>query len=98
MTSSQRHADALSGAAREAHCAALHALRDGNRQAQDCVSWRLVAPLTRSFPSDYGRFFGENLPARFAQCLPDLKRCELLLVLGTSLQVPDSSGCAFPRV
>ena len=32
-------------------------------------------------------FFGENLPARFSQRLPDLQQAELLLVLGTSLKV-----------
>ncbi|EST05743.1 Sirtuin family [Kalmanozyma brasiliensis GHG001] len=32
-------------------------------------------------------FFGENLPARFFRCIPDLKTADLLIVMGTSLQV-----------
>jgi NAD-dependent SIR2 family protein deacetylase len=32
-------------------------------------------------------FFGENLPARFFQCLPDLPKADVLLVIGTSLAV-----------
>ena len=33
-------------------------------------------------------FFGENLPARFfRRCELDMPRCELLLVVGTSLRV-----------
>ncbi|WWC95112.1 hypothetical protein V866_001964 [Kwoniella sp. B9012] len=32
-------------------------------------------------------FFGENLPDRFFNLLPELKQCDLLLVIGTSLQV-----------
>lgn len=32
-------------------------------------------------------FFGENLPSRFFRCIPDLKTADLLIVMGTSLQV-----------
>ncbi|WWC91962.1 uncharacterized protein L201_006915 [Kwoniella dendrophila CBS 6074] len=32
-------------------------------------------------------FFGENLPDRFFKHLPDFKTCDLLIVIGTSLQV-----------
>ncbi|KAJ9478641.1 NAD-dependent protein deacetylase HST2 [Pseudozyma hubeiensis] len=32
-------------------------------------------------------FFGESLPARFFRCIPDLKSADLLIVMGTSLQV-----------
>ncbi|UZJ54913.1 hypothetical protein CBS101457_004233 [Exobasidium rhododendri] len=32
-------------------------------------------------------FFGEGLPSRFFQCIPDLQKAQLLIVLGTSLQV-----------
>jgi len=32
-------------------------------------------------------FFGENLPERFFQCLPDFSKCDLLIILGTSLVV-----------
>ena len=32
-------------------------------------------------------FFGESLPSRFFRCIPDLKTCDLLIVMGTSLQV-----------
>ncbi|WWD19882.1 hypothetical protein CI109_104351 [Kwoniella shandongensis] len=32
-------------------------------------------------------FFGENLPERFFRLIPDLKSCDLLVVIGTSLQV-----------
>lgn len=32
-------------------------------------------------------FFGENLPERFHKQLPDLKKADLLLVMGTSLMV-----------
>ncbi|WVW86431.1 hypothetical protein I302_108479 [Kwoniella bestiolae CBS 10118] len=32
-------------------------------------------------------FFGENLPERFFKLIPELKQCDLLLVIGTSLQV-----------
>ncbi|CAG8600391.1 7164_t:CDS:2 [Ambispora leptoticha] len=32
-------------------------------------------------------FFGESLPARFFERVPDFKKCDLLIVLGTSLQV-----------
>ncbi|OCF61528.1 NAD-dependent histone deacetylase SIR2 [Kwoniella mangroviensis CBS 10435] len=32
-------------------------------------------------------FFGENLPDRFFNLLPELKQCDLLLIIGTSLQV-----------
>lgn len=32
-------------------------------------------------------FFGEGLPNRFFECIPDLKKADLLIVLGTSLQV-----------
>ncbi|SNX83663.1 related to NAD-dependent histone deacetylase [Melanopsichium pennsylvanicum] len=32
-------------------------------------------------------FFGESLPSRFFTCIPDLKTADLLIVMGTSLQV-----------
>ena len=32
-------------------------------------------------------FFGESLPTRFFRCIPDLKTADLLIVMGTSLQV-----------
>ncbi|SPO32123.1 related to NAD-dependent histone deacetylase [Ustilago trichophora] len=32
-------------------------------------------------------FFGESLPSRFFRCIPDLKSADLLIVMGTSLQV-----------
>ena len=33
-------------------------------------------------------FFGENLPSRFFQLLPDdFRRCDLLIIFGTSLAV-----------
>ncbi|TKY87698.1 hypothetical protein EX895_003279 [Sporisorium graminicola] len=32
-------------------------------------------------------FFGESLPSRFFRCIPDLKQADLLIVMGTSLQV-----------
>ncbi|CDS01108.1 hypothetical protein, partial [Sporisorium scitamineum] len=32
-------------------------------------------------------FFGESLPSRFFRCIPDLKTADLLIVMGTSLQV-----------
>lgn len=32
-------------------------------------------------------FFGESLPPRFFRCIPDLKTADLLIVMGTSLQV-----------
>ncbi|WVF67368.1 hypothetical protein IAT40_002123 [Kwoniella sp. CBS 6097] len=32
-------------------------------------------------------FFGEGLPDRFFELIPELKRCDLLIVIGTSLQV-----------
>ncbi|ETS60728.1 hypothetical protein PaG_04631 [Moesziomyces aphidis] len=32
-------------------------------------------------------FFGESLPSRFFRCIPDLKKADLLIVMGTSLQV-----------
>ena len=33
-------------------------------------------------------FFGEALPDRFAQCaMQDMKKCDLLLIMGTSLLV-----------
>ncbi|WRT69980.1 uncharacterized protein IL334_006973 [Kwoniella shivajii] len=32
-------------------------------------------------------FFGEGLPDRFFRLIPELKQCDLLLVIGTSLQV-----------
>ncbi|KAK8853454.1 hypothetical protein IAR55_004161 [Kwoniella newhampshirensis] len=32
-------------------------------------------------------FFGENLPERFFRLIPDLRACDLLIVIGTSLQV-----------
>lgn len=31
--------------------------------------------------------FGEGLPSRFFECMPDLQRADLLIVMGTSLQV-----------
>lgn len=38
-------------------------------------------------------FFGENLPDRFVRCLTqDVPRCDLLLVMGTSLQVYPVAG------
>jgi len=50
-------------------------------------------------------FFGESLPPRFEELVvPDSQRCDLLLVLGTSLQVypvgrlPDVVGPWVPRV
>eukprot|EP00946_MAST-07B_sp_MAST-7B-sp1_P002184 g2184.t1 len=50
-------------------------------------------------------FFGESLPARFEQCLKvDVPSCDLLLVMGTSLQVypvgalPDHVPGNVPRV
>ncbi|SPO25209.1 related to NAD-dependent histone deacetylase [Ustilago trichophora] len=32
-------------------------------------------------------FFGESLPSRFVRCIPDLRSADLLIVMGTSLQV-----------
>ena len=32
-------------------------------------------------------FFGEQLPARFHDTLPDFAKCDLLIVMGTSLAV-----------
>lgn len=32
-------------------------------------------------------FFGESLPSRFFRCMPDFKTADLLIVMGTSLQV-----------
>jgi NAD-dependent SIR2 family protein deacetylase len=50
-------------------------------------------------------FFGEALPSRFEKCaVPDVQRCDLLLVMGTSLnvypvgQLPDQVGPWVPRV
>jgi NAD-dependent SIR2 family protein deacetylase len=50
-------------------------------------------------------FFGEALPSRFEKCVvPDVRRCDLLLVMGTSLnvypvgQLPDQVGPWVPRV
>lgn len=43
-------------------------------------------------------FFGEPLPARFGELAPeDFERCDLLIVLGTSLKVqPFASLATFP--
>lgn len=49
-------------------------------------------------------FFGEGLPARFSQTLDDFEKCDLLLVMGTSLVVApfcnlkDRVGKRCPRV
>ena len=32
-------------------------------------------------------FFGEQLPARFHDCLPDFTNCDVLIIMGTSLAV-----------
>ncbi|PWZ01685.1 NAD-dependent deacetylase sirtuin-2 [Testicularia cyperi] len=37
-------------------------------------------------------FFGEGLPERFFRCISDLRRAQLLIVLGTSLQVHPFAG------
>lgn len=49
-------------------------------------------------------FFGESLPTRFFRCIPDLKTADLLIVMGTSLQVQpfasliDAVPATCPRV
>nr|ODN81378.1 NAD-dependent histone deacetylase SIR2 [Cryptococcus depauperatus CBS 7841] len=49
-------------------------------------------------------FFGEGLPDRFFELIPDLKRCDLLIVIGTSLKVQpfaslvDSVPLSCPRL
>lgn len=57
-------------------------------------SHALSPNITRSpVPPSYLRgsdivFFGEALPDRFAQCaMQDMKKCDLLLIMGTSLLV-----------
>ncbi|UTT96936.1 hypothetical protein NDA17_003576 [Ustilago hordei] len=49
-------------------------------------------------------FFGESLPSRFFRCMPDFKMADLLIVMGTSLQVQpfasliDAVSASCPRV
>ncbi|SOV09131.1 related to NAD-dependent histone deacetylase [Ustilago sp. UG-2017a] len=49
-------------------------------------------------------FFGESLPSRFFRCMPDFKMADLLIVMGTSLQVQpfasliDAVPASCPRV
>ena len=49
-------------------------------------------------------FFGESLPSRFFRCIPDLRSADLLIVMGTSLQVQpfasliDAVPSSCPRV